>query len=159
MNTHEQFIAPETARLAKQAGFDWECTTYYIEEYNPSVDAYCGEYRFNEMRGMVYPNPNDAEHHDFYFKKGTMFEHKVETFSAPTQAVLQRWLREVKNMRLTVLPWIGRNDKTEWSYITGRFYDQIKLSRAIGNEYSFDTYEAALEAGLQKCLTLIIEKQ
>ena len=83
----------------------------------------------------------------------------AEYFSAPTQAVLQRWLREVKHKDFTILPWIGRNDKTEWSYITGRFYDQIKLSQAISNEYGFSTYESALEAGLRKCLSLIIEKQ
>lgn len=27
--THEQFIEPETAKLAKQAGFDWKCYKVY----------------------------------------------------------------------------------------------------------------------------------
>ena len=113
--THEQFITLETAKLAKQAGFDW---------YNdPTIS-------FN--------------------------------FSTPTQAVLQRWLREVKNCEVVVD--IGINARTAHTYeplvaIAHEEETPAVTWMRFDNGRKYTTYEAALEAGLQKCLTMIIEKQ
>ena len=37
MNTHEQFIELPTAKLAKQAGFYWECNERYLHEKQKSI--------------------------------------------------------------------------------------------------------------------------
>ena len=154
--THEQFITLETAKLAKQAGFDWECSTFYTETFDYTNQEGTGKFEFLRDDNLRYRNPND-DRNSFVNHKGTLLEYKFEMLSAPTQSVLQRWLREVKGIHLNVLAW--SNVPIEYSYITGRFYDGIKLSEAIGKEYIFPTYEAALEAGLQECLTLLVEKQ
>ena len=124
--THEQHCELRTCELAKQAGFDWE--THYVYETDQKKIEIFGN-------GLV-PYQGQAE----------------EQLSAPTQAVLQRWIREVKNIYLIVgaieksgIP----KEKWVWEYA-------IDFDRS---EESFPTYEAALEAGLQKCLTKILEKK
>lgn len=129
--TREQFITLETAELAKQAGFDWECEYRYIAEPD-----------YREPSFVPKPLGNGSSY----------------TYPASTQSVLQRWLREVKNIQI----WSefhnqrSKNGKDGWIACYG-FYS----STIVEIEYTsiYPTYEAALEAGLQKCLTLLIEKQ
>ena len=66
----------------------------------------------------------------------------------PTLEVAQKWLREVKCQFLYVLP-LSHDDYS----IT---YVAKKLNGFTTREY--DTYEEALEDGIFKCLTLILEK-
>lgn len=132
--THEQFITLETARLAKQAGFDWE------------VNSYLSYY------GNCPDNPHWAvsvqqEYKDWNNYK---FKHILEAYSAPTQSVLQRWLREAKGLYISMIYMSIHN---EW-----RCKVESKNNCILVN-YIEPTYEAALESGLQKCLTLLIEKQ
>ena len=134
--THEQYIELETARLAKQAGFDWECRgLYFLAD---------GEFKYG-----VQGNWNK-----------TMLGEQV--VSAPTQAVLQRWLQVEKQIIIEPVYDIHENlffcryligKSRNWQYLTKLLYGEEYL------KISFNTYEDALEAGLQKCLTLIIEKQ
>lgn len=78
-------------------------------------------------------------------------------FSAPTQSVLQRWLREVKNIQLWGEFHNQRSDvKDGWIAFYG-FYSGTIVEIDYTSIYS--TYEAALEAGLQECLTLLISEQ
>lgn len=135
--THEQFITLETARLAKQAGFDWEVYSCY---YKSSPDRV-------STNGTLTSNFN-----------GYAFQHIA--ISAPTQSVLQKWLREVKEIIVEPIYDLydhcfycrfANNKSKNWQYIVNRYDDgevYIKLC--------FNTYESTLEAGLQKCLTLII---
>lgn len=65
-------------------------------------------------------------------------------YNAPTQSLLQKWLREVHQILLTVEYSLSEND---WFYY---------LYKQEFNKYiHFKTYEEALEAGLQQGLTLI----
>ena len=126
MNTHEQFITLETAKLAKQAGFDWEVRTYYNTILKELSYCYCTNVSNSSLINEGYDDG--------------------EAFTIPTQAVLQRWLREVKKIHLLMA-----FSKAEgwYAYILDT------------DEYSgtYLTYESALEAGLQMCLTLIINKK
>ena len=122
MNTHEQFITLETAKLAKQAGFDWKVYACY---YKSSPDRV-------STNGPLTCNFN-----------GYAFQ-QIAT-SAPTQSVLQRWLREVKGWEVFVNVRYGSNIE----YIC-----RVEIAKEGYNTDFFPTYEAALEAGLQKCLTL-----
>lgn len=128
--THEQFITLETACLAKQAGFDWECNERYYQGYSTN----------NSNPLCIYPKENWNQY--------------IYLCSAPTQEILQRWLRDVKNIILLV------------DYDNDEDYEENEkygITIYIGNERivelaAYSTYEAALKAGLKKCLTILIEK-
>lgn len=76
MNTHESYCSLETAKMLKEAGFDWDC------------------------RGIrVLDSENDPEP---VFSTATFKYHGTEVegyikLPAPTLDVAQRWLREVKD--------------------------------------------------------------
>lgn len=77
-----------------------------------------------------------------YNKKGTFNYSKAYSISAPTQSLLQKWLRETHN--IVVLVWYNP-ELQEWeSHISEKYY-----------ESKFETYEEALEKGLQEALKLI----
>lgn len=127
--TYEQFITLETAKLAKQAGFDWEVYSCY---YKSSPDRV-------STNGTLTSNFN-----------GYAFQHIA--ISAPTQSVLQKWLRETHHLHITIFS----SSQESWMFRITKPHQ--KLEDGMYGE-DFPTYEAALEAGLKKCLTLLIEKQ
>ena len=137
--THEQFIEPETARLAKQAGFDWKCNHYYFTQN-------CKTEVKSDFR---HPAQNYNEPMATLDSKSFEFE----VCSRSTQSVLQRWLRDVKNIVLLV-DFNNDEDCDE--------NERYGVTIYIGNERivelaTYPTYEEALEAGLQNCLRLLID--
>lgn len=68
----EDYVDYPTARLLKEAGFDWKCAGYY----------YIPEKRFSN----VYPTQNYNESVDFQ--------------SAPTLAQAQKWLRNIHGVHV-----------------------------------------------------------
>ena len=110
----EQLITLKTAKLAKNKGFNELC------EY-----SYEGEI----LSRTVKPWNNSEDESEY---------------AVCTQSLLQRWLREVHNMFLTVEYSL---DKDDWFYY---------LYKQQFNKYiHFKTYEEALEAGLYEALLLI----
>ena len=143
----EQLVLYETAKLAKEKGFDWKVSLHYESNGNRFIDKV--ECNFNNVELIC---------------------------SAPTQSLLQKWLREVHNIHIEVLPryqpkklnteevlysWAisckpfdkydGHNDVlNHWigihngaPYIEDIFYHVVK------------TYEEALEIGLYQALLLL----
>ena len=144
--THEPFIELSAAELAKQAGFDWNCNHYYFTQIGKTElksDFRHPAQNYNEQMATI-----DSKSFEF------------EACSCPTQSVLQKWLREVKGMSVEVchvIVWVeGGTLGIKWCYRI--CYLNSNESDILPSD-EFDTYEAALEAGLQKCLTLLIEKQ
>ena len=70
-----------------------------------------------------------------------------ENYSAPTQSLLQRWLRETHNTHITI-----RCKRTDLS-LDGFWYVINSLESKM-----FNTYEQALEEGLYEALKLIKTK-
>lgn len=96
---------------------------------------------------------------DIINHKGIMMETIFRTskdlpelfYSCPTQSVAQKWLRETKNLHIE----ISYMYENYWTYdiLTIPRHDLIGLSdRPI---IRYNTYEEALEAGLQEALKLI----
>lgn len=115
----EQLISLETARIAKEKGFDW---------------------------------PTNAFH--------SRLEEKV-VYNLPSQSILQKWLRDVHKVYLSV-SFIGP-DSNLFEY---RLDHGLKGSHwANGQWYPkfsgcfFNTYEEALEAGLLESLKLISQAE
>ena len=104
METHETYVSLETAKLLKQAGFDWE--VYRCYETLPEKKKIFGRH--------LVPYQGKA---------------REDVLPAPTLEVAQRWLREVKSVFLYAEPlshtdysitWIARklNGFTTQEYAT-----------------------------------------
>lgn len=134
-DTHESYVSERTAKMLKAVGFDW-FTTYVYED------------------GKLVP--------------GNIFatdEQRKKELAAPTLAVAQRWLREVKRRWVSVecehaagLQEDGMSmflaelfDTYDGYWYVSDWHQNVRRYRKA--EYS--TYEEALEAGIYECLILI----
>lgn len=137
----EQEISLPTAKLAKLKGFDWECRGYYCPPRKQGN-------KYTEHYG--YFNSNKFQ---FYIDdKG--IKREVEMYSAPTQNLLQSWLRN-KKILVEVFPidsWEGWHYKIYLEDVMSPFY-------AIPDYFiEYESYEQDLEAGLLEALNLLDDK-
>jgi len=112
----EQLITFDTAKLAKEKGFDWG-----------------GEENYSSRSGFIM-SPID-------YREDWSFMLEIQ---APTQSLLQKWLREVHNIDI-VIHHINTNKFESFIY---RNISHKKVCRG-------KSYEDALEIGLQEGLKLI----
>lgn len=116
----DQLVSFETAKLAKEKGFDEAVINYYMDS-ELSMSRYRIPEKFNSCNNG--------------------------SIAAPTQSLLQKWLREVKLMTVIVSP--------HGSYE----YDVDIYTNKIGEVITFNessqVYEKMLEYGLQKALKLL----
>lgn len=142
MNTHETYVSLEVAKLLKEAGFDWECKKIHFKTgYKGNDDVW-------ELEDN-YKNTKRVLELDY-------------CLLAPTLDVAQRWLREVKHIDVIA----NRNSSPlahlQFLYNPEYDFDIIDNDGKLVTYYpmgeTFDTYEEALEAGIKKCLEIILEK-
>jgi hypothetical protein len=133
----EQLISFETAKLAKEKGFDWKC--YWYCTYKRKAPT--NEQSFFPELG-IYDNFNN-DNNGFY-----------EFFSLPTQSLLQRWLREVYNFNVYIQP-LEFNSIEGYGYCYPFDLGGHGLLTKQENGRNYKTYEAALEKGLKEALKLI----
>jgi hypothetical protein len=118
----EQLIAFETAKLAGEKGFDVKTKHWY--DQTEALNPVKG------IRGaMVYINQGYA----------------------PTQSLLQKWLREEKDIFINIETLVKDGDFVHAFDIVYL----IKTFHVYYDDKRFDSYEEALEAGLQEALKLI----
>ena len=134
----EHKISIETAKLAKEKGFNLTVTSYYS-----GLNIYLDEVRFNYNDKTIGDSP--------------MHKRNAGLYSAPTQSLLQKWLREVYNIQLCLVPIYGGNKiqgkQTGWLCYTPHNDEDFNGLPSIS--VSHYSYEDALEAGLQEALKLI----
>ena len=141
----EQLISYETAKLAKEKGFDEKV----YREYDKS-----GYLRCTSKSADVVLGPYDE------LLKST-------EYPAPTQSLLQRWLREVHNCFIDILPhrdgdsknkrWKSKKDvfwSVEVDYY-GKDFEIELTDDADFTQHFNKSYEEALEIGLYQALKLI----
>lgn len=121
----EELITLETAKLLRKKGFNEYCKN--VIDIN------------NIPRETLYRINDDLP---------------KQCFSQPTQSIVQKWLREVKNLHIEIY-----RNACGYGYIivkanngTWMEDDDAKGPNDGGN---WDTYEEALEEGLQEALKLI----
>ena len=148
--THEEYVTLETARMLRRAGFDWDVCSFYQEGMTASGRELDGtvlhaEAVITARDWNAHRNPYDAR----------------EYYSAPTLAVAHRWLWQVKHLLAEpVLDAYMDNRKREhfacriWS--SPQFSPYTMRDDENGGILFFKTYEAALDAGLQACLKMIL---
>ena len=124
----EQLVTFETARIAKEKNFNWYTDKAYIldkEDGDKIID--------NEWEQIIEDNPNVFEFVGY----------------APTQSFLQKWLREIHEISIKVDDFYTES-KVRFDYNICKLGSQEDNPKGI-----FETYEKALEAGLQEALNLI----
>jgi len=121
----ETFIKPETAKLAKLKGFDWPVHHYYQGEH-AEVQICVPVYNRNHFKNL---------------------------YSAPTQSLLQKWIREKHGINVLVYTddtlsffWQIQSAHPAASYLGNTLYS---------NNVWCGNYEDCLEDGLLTILKLI----
>ena len=77
----------------------------------------------------------------------------VYSFSAPTQYIAQKWLRETKDLHICIY-----NTASGYSYEISKAdngTEVLCMPKGPNDGGKWDTYEEALEAGIQEALKLI----
>ncbi len=127
----DTLITISTAKLAKEKGFN-EVVDEIYDTYNspPTLDYH-----------IIY-NANELKHSD---------DNKNHFVSAPTQSLLQRWLREEHNIEVNVIHIGGGSCHED----TGEVYKLYKCSIFPNYKQTKLSYEEALEQGLKEALKLL----
>lgn len=121
---HEEICTYEVCKLAKEKGFNEKCYHYYQKGVLESDGCFN---RYNKGIDSIC--------------------------SAPTQSLLQRWLREEKGIHISVFP--NMASSFEFDYIVynkgDKFWNPIYTAHS-----DFATYELALEDALKYTLKNLI---
>lgn len=138
--TSDKLVSLETAKLAKDKGFNWLCSSVKIETIEGS----------------------EREVYDEEECRYTTVKDVIKT-RIPTQARLQKWLREAHGLHIDLGVWEDRDEDADglccgtysyWSFniqscLTGDFiYEEF--------EHRYDTYEQALEDALKYALENLV---
>ncbi len=136
----DTLIGFETAKLAKLKGFvgKW-CTTYY------KVDGVVGYIAYYEY----YDNNEDDN--------PMVFDKVKPLCEAPTQSLLQKYLRDKHNIHIQIHTKVFHKDKTHykltyWCIGLKLKYNPKEIFKSVED---YDTYEECLEYALQQALNLI----
>ena len=147
----DEIVSYEVAKLAKEKGFDEFCDTSYTHYLKDGGGEFHdtqykkGDVHFNK-RGILRGNNS---HHDKYESDF------YEICSAPTQSLLQRWLREIHKAHIELNAQGSWTYTLSFRYIDGNGKHWVHTHKEDGVYVYFKTYEEALEKGLEISLNLI----
>ena len=132
----DQIISFETAKLAKEKGFNVPVRSMYLDS----------ELFLDKNTKGNYNDPN------WVSSWRTSPTH--DTLSAPTQSLLQKWLREVHRIDIYCYP---NYDKKGVTFQVNLYTDPYVKFKDTNHFYKggYKTYEEALEEGLYEALKLI----
>lgn len=155
----EELVSFETAQLAKEKGFNIPTYTSYID----------GKFHENENEPNGYDGWDLADKQNWnknswVFSKegGSCFGCKLdninyfEACSAPTQSLLQRWLREEHDIHIYTEPYWDEDNLNDPPTYQATWIGEDIPEEEIEEDFNyFKTYEEALEIGLLEALKLI----
>ena len=147
----EQLIGFETAKLASEKGFDIPSARFYCTDgvirFDPFSIFYLDEDEVDEL-----------EKDSILINDGrcivSLWEDRNLTIGnilAPTQSLLQKWLREKHKLHTSLY----LQESTYLHRWRVKVFYLDKLEDPNIHFWDFDTYEEALEKGLQGALNLI----
>lgn len=132
----ETYVSLEVAKLLRKAGFNWIGKYSYI--ITPVGDMPTGE------EGMFIESNRDTNW----------------LVKAPTLAIVQRWLREVKSFEICVgftKHDFGNGNEKAYFYSCYEVPENEDAHEYFEDKY-YHSYEEAQEAGIKKALEIILEK-
>lgn len=133
----EEYVTFETAKLAKEKGFNEYCRKIFNTEGKSS--------NLTGYMQMKKWNINDKVH--LYDTDSEEFEEPDIECTQPTQSFLQKWLRENHFVHISIVL-----KQKIWSYTLYDYKNNMYLTTRING---FSTYESALEDGLFISLQMI----
>nr|DAI31198.1 MAG TPA: hypothetical protein [Bacteriophage sp.] len=126
----EELITLETAKLLKAAGFEEDVRIFYELVGAEGVFELFESYKAQNYNANVY-----------YFSATTLF-------------IAQKWLRETKNLHISII-----RNACGYTYDICKADNGTHISEGIfkgpNDGGQWDIYEEALEAGIQEALKLI----
>jgi len=139
----EQLVSFETAKLAKDKGFNIPCNKMFS----------FGRKIFENMKTISFHNGDKNEcantSHDW---NNTKSQTETEYYSAPTQSLLQKWLREKHNIHVNLFIYHNTEDiNIVYRCRIDYFINKVKISYWLG----LGKYEEVLEMGLKQGLNYI----
>lgn len=139
----EELISFETAKLLKEKGFDLETLHFYTKPNSKmfGIDEHGRTYSIKNIPKKLYTSGEECA------------LRSENIYPAPTQSLLQKWLRKVKEIHLSV--WFNSLSK---KYRLEAPNQEINTTLQGNFIREFDSYEEALEAGLIEALKLIKNK-
>jgi hypothetical protein len=142
----EELISFETAKLAKEKGF----TVETIEDVNNRI--YWEKHPKYANKEQYYKEYCDLDELLTYEEH----EDNGKPYSAPTQSLLQRWLREEHKIEVS----ISWEQNMNWFYSIMWLWGTnamitLELDDINNTKSGYKTYEEALEQGLIEALKLI----
>jgi len=134
----EQLVSFETAKLAKEKGFNLMVTTGYVFDSTDEEWILIGE------------------------NSPSFINNREDGLAAPTQSLLQKWLREVHNLYVNPIEYITPQSKSVMYELSSKFYDNasVRLRETLSTKQEslfglHNSYEECLEYGLFEALKLI----
>ena len=123
----ESYVSFDTAKMLKEAGFEANLKTRYVEE--------------EEDEWAFWDSGTKRSDYNYF----------DDTIACPTQSLAARWLRDVYNVAIYSL---YDEDMEQWFYVIDSFTKNPVINGFhSGSEY--DDYESAFEAGLQEAIKMI----
>ena len=117
----EEYVTFETAKLLKDKGFDLKCLNLYGKSNNGDFELFKNEFPVDFNNGYYV------------------------SYSAPTQQMAARWLRELFNIHCFAFPVRIGNGNILYS---SNVYDASIDNFVVPENFSYDTYEKALESAI-----------
>ena len=138
----ENIINIETAKLAKEKGFNIVCDNCFAETLEYTIYDYHHGSSHDEISEYVPPRLLSSD---------CLGGETIKVYEAPTQTLLQRWLREVHDIDI----WINRSFSMNHSYhyevMKDWDFENIEKQHSEPNR----SYEQCLEDALLFGLKLI----
>ena len=145
MTVFEFFIDFADALLLKQLGFDWDIPTCYkVNEKDAEVYMCHIPFNWNMPRDLYEKYGSDNLFHAFIHED----DEQIECISAPNLDVVQRWLREVHKLHITIFS----SSQESWMFRITKPHQQ--LEDGIYGE-DFESFEDAQDAAIKKCLEIL----
>ena len=132
MNIQEDYVSFETAKLLKEKGFDEECYTCYV------ID--------------------EIQHYDYKSRNSDLI---TGIISAPTLQMAMKWLREVHNIFICIIPCEVGAGVMDYTYTLYKIdaknfhFEDLGIQGRAKN-ISEISYEKVVDAAIRYCLENLI---
>lgn len=145
----EDYCSFEQSQRLKELGFDWECSHYYTGNYDVRLKEstqFSGEHY--HVKDFYHNFNDDTKSHG---------QPCYPNCSAPTLSQAQKWLRDKKNILISIRPndFINDSGNVEIHYVADIFGTSKGHLVLLHSEAGYENYEFALEDSINEALELL----
>jgi hypothetical protein len=149
----EELIGFKTAKLAKEKEFSNGSNFCYTEYHSDFV------YDGDENHPESYKSGDVHRDSMYNFNIRSFSSEHFTSYECPTQSLLQKWLRKTHNLHILIdragMGWYWMINNAITGELIIQFGHGDSDEECYENEEYYETYEEALEKGLQEGLNLV----